>query len=153
SYVFMRPSPHEKTLPGRLFWWESDDGSRVLTFRIPFEYCTSGKELDQHIRRVANEIKTPVDEIMCFYGVGNHGGGPTKQNIESIKRLNQEPDLPALVFSTPGIYFKEVRSRDWPIPVYHGDLQHHASGCYAAHSGVKLWNRQAENTLLAAEKF
>lgn len=29
SYVFMRPEPHEKELPGRLFWWEADDGSRV----------------------------------------------------------------------------------------------------------------------------
>ena len=35
----------------------------------------------------------------------------------------------------------------------HEDLQHHASGCYAAHSGVKRWNRTAENRLLAAEKF
>ena len=25
-YIFMRPGPHEKGLPGRLFWWESDDG-------------------------------------------------------------------------------------------------------------------------------
>ncbi|MHB8624722.1 MAG: alpha-mannosidase [Aggregatilineales bacterium] len=153
SYVFMRPSPHEKALPGRLFWWEADDGSRVLTFRIPFEYCTSGKELDLHIRRVANELRTPFDQLMCFYGVGNHGGGPTKANIESIKRLNQEPDLPALVFSTPNAFFKEILSQSLPIPVYHGDLQHHASGCYAAHSGVKRWNRQAENALIAAEKF
>ncbi len=153
SYIFMRPSPHEKMLPSRLFWWESDDGSRVLTFRIPFEYCTSGKELDQHIRRVANELRSPIDELMCFYGVGNHGGGPTKQNIESIKRLDQSPDLPALVFSTPNAYFKAVAAHNWPIPVYHSDLQHHASGCYAAHSGIKRWNRQAENALLAAEKF
>src|SRR5262249_20168667 len=35
----------------------------------------------------------------------------------------------------------------------HDDLQHHASGCYAAHSGVKRWNRQAENLLVAAEKW
>jgi len=153
SYIFMRPSPSEKTLPGRLFWWESDDGSRVLTFRLPFEYCTSGKELDQHIRRVANELKAPINELMCFYGVGNHGGGPTKENIESIRRLNDDPDLPTLVFSTPNRFFKEIQNHNWPIPVFHGDLQHHASGCYAAHSGVKRWNRQAEHLLLAAEKF
>jgi alpha-mannosidase len=33
------------------------------------------------------------------------------------------------------------------------ELQHHASGCYAAHSGIKRWNRLAENRLLAAEKL
>ena len=30
QYVFMRPGPHEKTLPKDLFRWESQDGSQVL---------------------------------------------------------------------------------------------------------------------------
>jgi alpha-mannosidase len=152
-YVFMRPSPQEKALPSRLFWWEADDSSRVLTFRIPFEYCTWGKELDKHVRRSANELKAPFNAVMCFYGVGNHGGGPTKENIESIKRLNDDPDFPALVFSTPEKFFEEILAQDLPIPTVHDDLQHHASGCYAVHSGVKQWNRKAENLLIAAEKF
>ncbi len=152
-YVFMRPGPQEKGLPGRLFWWESDDCSRVLTFQLPFEYCTWGKELDKHIRRCANELKAPFDDLMCFYGVGNHGGGPTKENIESIKRLNGDPNYPTLMFSSPEQFFHDVLAQDLPIPVVHDDLQHHASGCYAVHSGVKRWNRQAENLLMAAEKF
>ena len=40
SYVFLRPGPHENaTLPAPLFWWEAPDGSRVLAYRIPHEYC------------------------------------------------------------------------------------------------------------------
>lgn len=152
-YNFLRPMPHEKSLPSRLFWWEADDGSRVLAFRIPFEYLSWGKELDHHARRCADEMKEPYDEIMCFYGVGNHGGGPTKANIESIYRLNNDPDFPQVVFSTPKAFFESVESKGWPLPVVHGDLQKHASGCYAAHSGIKLWNRRAENRLMAAEKW
>ncbi len=152
SYVFMRPGPHEKSLPGRLFWWEADDGSRVLTFRILFEYGTWG-EIEKHIRRNAEELKAPFNALMCFYGVGNHGGGPTKENIEAIRRLNADPDLPRLIFSTPNNFFDDIRKQNLPIPVVHDDLQHHASGCYAAHSGIKKWNREAENRLLAAEKF
>ncbi len=38
-------------------------------------------------------------------------------------------------------------------PTVHGELQHHARGCYSTHSAVKYWNRRAENLLLAAEKF
>lgn len=152
-YVFMRPMPHEKGLPGRLFWWQADDGSRVLAFRLPFEYCTWGKDLEQHIRRCAGELKPPFDELMCFYGVGNHGGGPTRENIESIRRLNDDPDFPRLVFSDPDTFFETIEARDLPIPVVHDELQHHASGCYAAHSGIKRWNRQAENRLISAEKF
>ena len=39
------------------------------------------------------------------------------------------------------------------LPVVTGDLLHHASGCYSAHSGVKRWNRLAENRLIMAEKI
>jgi alpha-mannosidase len=152
-YIFMRPSPHEKGLPGRLFWWESDDGSRVLAFRIPYEYCTWGKELDRHVQRCFDDLKSPFDELMCFYGVGNHGGGPTRENLESIRRMDADPAFPRMIFSTPGRFFDELLAKDLPIPTVHDDLQHHASGCYAAHSGIKRWNRQAEQMLLAAEKF
>lgn len=152
-YVFMRPHPHEQRLPGRLFWWESDDGSRVLTFRIPYEYCTSGKDLEQHVERCAAEFRGPVDQLMCFYGVGNHGGGPTRENIASILRLAAQPETPTLLFSTPNRYFAAVEAEEPLLPTVHDELQHHASGCYAAHSGVKRWNRQAENALLCAETF
>lgn len=152
-YVFMRPMPNEKGLPGRLFWWESDDGSRVMTFRIMFEYLSWGKELDKYAKRCLEEFKGDVDELMLFYGVGNHGGGPTKENIESIRRLNEDPELPRMVFSNPLDYFKQMETKQLDLPVVHDDLQHHASGCYAAHSGVKQFNRLAENKLMAAEKF
>lgn len=152
-YVFLRPMPHEKGLPNRLFWWESDDGSRVLAFRIMFEYLSWGKEVDTHVQRCADELKAPFTEGMCFYGVGNHGGGPTRENIASIHRLNADPDGPTLLFSDTDTFFDSVLARDLPIPVVHDELQHHASGCYAAHSGIKQWNRDAENALIAAEKF
>lgn len=152
-YVMMRPMPSEKGLPGRLFWWQSDDGSRVLTFRIMFEYLSWGKELGNHVRRTLGEFKEPLNELMLFYGVGNHGGGPTKENIESIRALNGEPDLPKLTFATPDRYFHDMEQKGIAYPVVHDDLQHHASGCYAAHSGIKQWNRQAENRLITAEKW
>ncbi len=152
-YVFMRPGPHEKGLPGRLFWWESDDGSRVMTFQIPFEYTTWGKDLEGHIYRCSKEMKEPVNDLMSFYGVGNHGGGPTKENIESIKRLNEREDMPNLVFSSPNKFFEDVKSQNVSLPTVHHDLQNHAKGCYSAHSGIKKWNREAENLLIKAEKM
>ncbi len=85
NYVFMRPGRHEKGIESELFEWASNDGSRVTAFRIPFEYCTWPDELKEHVLRCAGEIKGEERSIMCFYGVGNHGGGPTKRNIESIR--------------------------------------------------------------------
>ena len=152
SYVFMRPGPHEKSdLPGRLFWWEADDGSRVLAYQIPFRYNSWGDNLPEHIAACASEAQPPVDTLMCFYGVGNHGGGPTKENLATIARLAGDGSGPQLVLSTPARYFETVRAENWDLPVVHDELQHHASGCYAAHSGIKRWNRQAEHALLRAE--
>ncbi|MFA9445056.1 alpha-mannosidase [Egicoccus sp. AB-alg6-2] len=153
SYVFMRPGDHELGLPARTFWWESDDGSRVLTYRIPYEYLTWGKEIDAHVARCAAEIKPPQSHIMCFYGVGNHGGGPTRENIESIHRLREKDDLPELAFSDPDRFFAAVRASGVAVPVVHTELQNHARGCYSAHAGIKLWNRRAERLLLTAERI
>ncbi|MBM7582317.1 alpha-mannosidase [Caldicoprobacter guelmensis] len=152
-YVFMRPMPNEKGLPSRIFWWESDDGSRVLTFRIPYEYLTWKGNVEGHVRRCAGELKEPYTHLMCFYGVGNHGGGPTKENIESIYELSKREDMPQLVFSTPEEFFAEIEKSGIEFPVVHDDLQYHSVGCYSAHSGVKKWNRESENLLIKAEKF
>lgn len=153
NYVFMRPGCHEKGLAGETFRWASKDGSEVIAYRIPYEYCTWPDGLEEHIRRCAVKIKNGDGIAMCFYGVGNHGGGPTKKNIESIRELNQREDLPALKFSNPDEYFEDVKKSGIKLPVVSGDLLHHSSGCYIAHSGVKRWNRLAENRLIMAEKF
>lgn len=150
-YVFMRPYPAEKQLPGRVFWWQAADGSQVLAYRIPNSYETWGRDLAAHIRRCSEEQASGYDELMCFYGVGNHGGGPTRENLESIRRLNASPGFPRLVSSSPHRFFTGVAKND--LPVVRDELLHHARGCYAAHSVVKQWNRQAENALITAEKL
>ena len=152
SYVFMRPQPHERKLPARTFAWESADGSRVIAFRVPFQYCTSVENLPSHIERCIAELEGAGAFSMCFFGVGNHGGGPTKANIETIQRLAGDSNV-EMTFSSPAAYFQELRSHATTLPVVRDELQHHASGCYATHSGVKQWNRQAEQRLLMAEKF
>ena len=153
SYVFQRPEPNEKQLPAWIFWWEAPDGSRVLAQRIPFGYGSGPAELDERVGRSAAEIGGQLPALMCFYGVGNHGGGPTRANLESIRNLNEDESLPRLVQSTPARFFEEARASGATFPVVRDELQHHARGCYAAHSGVKRWNRQAENSLISAEKL
>jgi len=152
-YVFMRPMPHEKELPGRLFWWQAADGSRLLTYRLPFDYSTWEGELEQHVQRCAQEIPLPFSQGLCFYGVGDHGGGPTRKNLETIRLLNQAGGQLQLRHSTLEAFFRQVEQHAETLPVVQNELQHHASGCYAAHSGVKRWNRRAENQLLMAEKY
>lgn len=153
NYVFMRPMPLEKGLPCRIFKWQSMDGSEVMAYRIPYEYCTWGKDLEKYTDRLKCELTDGEDELMMFYGVGNHGGGPTKENINSIHTLNDREDMPIMEMETTGSFFDHIRENGKEYPVVIGDLQHHASGCYSVMSRVKRENRRAEDKLVEAESW
>ncbi|MBQ8341095.1 MAG: alpha-mannosidase [Clostridia bacterium] len=145
-YVFMRPMAHEKELPAHLFFWESADGSRVDTYRIPFYYnIDCGSRKFEKLGEIA-KIDEGSDQ-MAFYGIGNHGGGPT---VELLRKMHTELD-DRFVYSTTGEYFAGQNTAD--LPVVRDDLQYHAKGCYSAFSEIKKHNRMAENKLLAAERF
>lgn len=154
NYVFMRPGPHEKSLPSDLFWWEGADGTKVLTYRIQFGYGNRGPMKDR-LEKTLNECgEQRVNKLMSFFGAGDHGGAPAKENIHSINELKTEKGAPEIVFSTTDHYFDEVRSdMRFDFPVVNGDLQHHAIGCYTAESGIKKANRQSEASLITAEKI
>jgi len=151
NYVFQRPNAKENPdLPGCLFAWQSPDGSRVNTFRLPMGYGIE-RNIPERVDEIMDKFPEGVDDIMFFYGVGNHGGGPTIANIEAIKELQgSKPDV-NIAFSDPNTFFDKIASCE--LPVVEGDLQHHAAGCYAAESTIKAMNRRAENGLLAAEKW
>ena len=155
AYVFMRPNKIENpACPPGPFWWESADGSRVLTFRLMSAYASGPADVNlEALQRVAARFDDQVHDLMFFYGVGNHGGGPTIATLRHLEALQHDPALPTLAFSSPMRYFEALRASGAELPVYRGELQMHAVGCYAAHSGVKRWNRQAEHQLLAAERW
>jgi alpha-mannosidase len=154
SYIFMRPLTEDKTLPADLFWWESADGTRVLTYRIPISYNDNGS-VRSRIKQVLTQFKDqPMKSFMAFYGVGDHGGGATKENIRSINDLKVEKGAPSIIYSTPDRYFKEIREeKNIDLPVVKDDLQHSAVGCYSAESEIKKANRQTEAALATAEKI
>src|SRR6266545_2966908 len=153
TYLFLRPGPHELRLPGPAFWWRSPDGSRVLAYRIPHEYQTVETGLDEHVRAAVAQFPPDWRELACLYGVGNHGGGPSRANLDSIRRMSEAEEPARLECSTARRFFDRLLERGEDLPVVAGELQHHAVGCYSAHAGVKRWNRRAENLLLAAEKW
>ena len=70
-------------LPFKLFWWESPDGSKVLAY-FPHGY---GNDDFQQTRLaddlvVAREHAPGLDEMMDLYGIGDHGGGPTRAVLD-----------------------------------------------------------------------
>lgn len=150
-YLFMRPSENEKHLDSALFQWKSEDGSEVIACRLPGEYTAWFKEhLLRNIERTLAAMEN-YDEMLCFYGVGNHGGGPTIQNINTIFDLKKDENMPNLVFSTVEDFFNKIDKTK--LPVYKDEMQHHSVGCYSADSELKNLNRKAENVLMVTEKL
>ena len=86
-----------------------------------------------------------------FYGVGNHGGGPTRRTLARIHAYRREHPDQRVVFSHPEAFFAEAAPR--ALPTYGPELQHHASGCYSATSLIKHLNRVTENALIRSEIF
>lgn len=146
NYVFMRPSPLEDTKKDSLFNWASDDGSSVCAFRIPVCYNLELKNFENFEKIRETEEKEGID-YMLFFGVGNHGGGPTIELINEINKVKPED----AVYATPDEYFENAKRKN--LKTYTGDLQHHARGCYTAETSVKSGNRRCESSLLAAERF
>ncbi len=146
NYVFMRPMPHETDVAGDLFLWESDDGSQLCTYRIPWFYNLNLSTFEK-FGELKEKIEKNQMDYMAFFGVGNHGGGPTIQLIDAINQA----DLGERVYATTDEYFDHADKTK--LDVVKTELQHHARGCYSVNSFVKTYNRKCEQNLLATEVF
>lgn len=144
NYVCMRPAPEESGIEYSLFQWESDDGSKVCVFRLPFTY-----HIDLSCMETFEKIKEKAEkenlDYMAFFGVGNHGGGPTIKLLDEISKLK----IDGMIYSSVDEYFSKIDQQN--LPTVHGELQHNARGCYSANTFIKTGNRRCENNLLAAE--
>lgn len=156
QYLFMRPAPHENDLASDIFNWVSPDGSSVLTYRILDPYCfkfEDEEKLQTRIDYLNQTTKTDIDAIPFFYGVGNHGGGPTIRHIELLTEYAKAHPEYEMHFSNLVDFYDRVRNDGYEIPEHHDDLQHHAPGCYATVSSIKNGIRRSECDLVAAENY
>ncbi|UWZ84562.1 alpha-mannosidase [Occallatibacter riparius] len=70
-------------LPFKLFWWESPDGSKVLTY-FPHDYANNNLDPIRlsHDTVQARDRAPGMSEMMDLYGIGDHGGGPTRAILD-----------------------------------------------------------------------
>lgn len=145
-YVFMRPDENEMQLPSNLFRWTSDDGSSVLAYRIPLAYGLRDIEAIVRIKLKAETENLPQ---AAFFGMGNHGGGPTIKLLTEIEEMQSKDD--SYYYGTINEFFKNTK--ELRVPVVTGDLQFHSKGCYSLSTMIKGYNRKAEQALLSSETF
>jgi len=150
------------TFPYKLFWWESPDGSRILTY-FPHDYAAGidpaqmAKDLSVWIPSLYGTDAKQQSEILHLYGVGDHGGGPTRTMLDNAVRW-MKPDVvyPNISFSTAKSFFDDLEKKlpTMKVPTWRDELyfEYHR-GVQTTQAETKKRVRTTEELLLNAEKF
>jgi alpha-mannosidase len=139
--------------PHQLFWWESPDGSQVLSLMSSAigEGIDPLKMMDY---ACGWQTSTGIDESLYLFGIGDHGGGPTRDMLELADRWSKSDVFPNLEFTTAVKYLDKLAGREDSqlLPVWKDELylEFHR-GCFTTHADQKRSNRQCEDLLYQAE--
>ena len=152
GYIFCRPMPNFLTLPKLLFNWKGLDGSQIKAAR--FEdmtiYCS---DLGESVNAIKRKMEPWRDEDVAFalWGVGNHGGGASRKDLEDIKGFTEEKlrEGVRVIHSTPEAFFSRVSPDvDWDRA-----LEPCFVKCYTSDSRIKSKYAELENKLMITEKL
>jgi alpha-mannosidase len=90
------------------FWWRSPDGSEVFSYMS----ALIGEGIDPvKMASYACEwqIQTNLKDCLWLPGVGDHGGGPTRDMLETARRFSKSPFFPQLEFTTAEKYLQQIK--------------------------------------------
>lgn len=141
-YYFHRCRPYFGT-----FYWRGPDGSTVLCYSNETYNGRIRKDLVQEFDRIVPE----KHRLLNICGVGDHGGGPTRTDIEMVHLLNNVPRYPSVNFTTAENFFEISKKEMENRPTHTGEMQFVFEGCYTSVARVKEGNRRCESALYGAE--
>jgi len=134
-----------------LFWWQGPDGARVLAFDDQIEWY-NGKITPQIAREVLRfEQATGLKDMLFAYGVGDHGGGPTRRDLRNALAMDEWPIFPNVKLGPISEFFAVAEREAKDLPVVDAEMNCVFEGCYTAQSNIKRANRKSENALVEAE--
>jgi len=156
AFITQKIGWNEHTVfPHRVFWWEAPDRSRILTY-FPFDYVnelTNPNQLIDWARQF--EANTGFTRMMVLFGVGDHGGGPSREMLDRVNRLKEMDFYPQVEYGTAAQYLEWLKHQNLDgIPVWNDELylEYH-QGTFTTQAAMKQFNRRSEALLTNAEKF
>lgn len=141
-FYFHRCKPYIGT-----FWWEGSDLSKVLCYAND----TYNGDINLKLKDELTRFDPNGHRIIQITGVGDHGGGPTRANIEMVHQLDKTEGYPSVKFTTVNDFFRKSVSEAKEKPTHHGEMQFIFEGCYTTVSEIKSGNRNNENMLYSNE--
>jgi len=143
-FYFHRCKPYKGT-----FWWKGTDNSTVLAYAND----TYNGKITPQLKDELTKIAPDKHRIIHITGVGDHGGGPSRAEIELVHELNKTPGYPVVQFTTANDFFKKASKEMDGRPTHKGEMQFIFEGCYTTVADIKAGNRNSENILFATEFF
>ena len=138
------------------FWWESPDGTKLLTLMSPpnITGVMDTNPLTMTNYAIDWETQTSLQDIFWLPGVGDHGGGPTRDMLEVASKWENSPFFPQIKFTTAIDYVEKIELDAKRLPVWQDELYLELHrGCYTTHADQKRFNRYCEGLLYQAELF
>jgi alpha-mannosidase len=152
GYLFCRPGQADCPLEKDEFIWEGYDGSHLLAARASEGYNTGLGKAGHKLEIFLDNHPDEAVNVM-LWGVGNHGGGPSRQDLETLNGMMTQYEGVNIFHSTPEAFFGELASLTEQLPIHKKDLNPWGVGCYTSQIRIKQKHRQLENELYASEKM
>ncbi len=140
--------------PHHLFNWEGIDGSRVLAHQLPTNDYNFSNDPSAFLQTEQRYAQSGIcDAFLNLFGIGDGGGGPTRNHIEYGLRMQDLEGVSKFKFATGAQFFEHVSRLDKALlPTAYGELylEFHR-GTYTTQARMKQDNRSSEKLLGAAE--
>jgi alpha-mannosidase len=157
-FAFSRPQSHIVPLAEPAFWWVGDGGRRILAVRsVTDSYQNERYNMPELLERVMKaHADSRLENIACFYGLGNHGGGPSRRHLLEIREwAARHPEVKVVhsgLHKLNDALRKEIaRKGEDLIPTHKGELNYCLRGCYSSVAKFKFPYRRSEALLSRAE--
>ena len=153
SYVVCRPAKDNFDFPDQNYLWKGFNGSRVVVHRSDENYNSVHGHAAGELAKFLEE--TQDEEVSLFlWGVGDHGGGPSRGDLQELEKLMEEKkEEYQIVHSDVESFFKELAESGASLPVVERSLNPVAQGCYTSQIRVKQKHRLLENEIYSGEKM
>jgi alpha-mannosidase len=143
-YVLGRGAFADGPPPAGAFTWRSLGDASVVAYNNP----VSGGTNDA-VAIVTAAAKLPED-VLVWFGLGDHGGGPTIDALNTLDRFLQTANAPKVVFSLVEQYLRTAPTNG---VVRDGELQGVFPGAYTNCYDIKRANVDAERALIDCERY
>ena len=126
-----------------LYKYVSPSGKSVLTY---CDFTWYNNYVSPHMFELipANCEREKLDTFLYIYGVGDHGGGPSRRDVSRITEYMSWPLTPTIRFGTMHEFFRAVERCRSEFPEINTERNFVFSGCYTTQTRIKMANRLSE---------